>query len=125
MRVQFVGVGEAFDETLPNNSQILEWNGARLLIDCGYGVPHSLWKLQPDPNFLDAIYISHPHADHYFGLPSLLVRFAEDGREANIPVFCPEGLSGQVREMIEIGYRGILPKVAFSVEFTEMKEGSE
>ena len=49
MKIQFVGVGEAFDETLPNNSQLLEWENTRLLIDCGYAVPHSLWKLIRNP----------------------------------------------------------------------------
>src|SRR3972149_771845 len=111
MRVQFVGVGEAFDESLPNNSQILQWEGCRLLIDCGYAVPHMLWRLQPDPDYLDAIYLSHRHADHYFGLPSYLVRLAEDGRQREILILCPQGMSTTVQEMIEYAYQGVLPKL--------------
>ena len=121
MRVEFVGVGEAFDETLPNNSQILEWKDCRLLIDCGYAIPHALWKSHPDPEFLDAIYLSHRHADHYFGLPSVLVRFAEDKRKKPITILSPEGTKNVVQEMIDYGYQGILPKLPFDVRFQEVQ----
>ncbi len=104
MKVEFVGVGEAFDETLPNNSQILEWQDARLLIDCGYSIPQALWKLHPDPEYLDAIYISHRHADHYFGLPSVLVRLAEDKRKKPMTVISAEGTRQTVLEMIDYAY---------------------
>jgi ribonuclease Z len=120
MRVQFIGVGEAFDETLPNNSQILEWNNFRMLIDCGYAVPHSIWKLQPDPNYLDAIYISHRHADHYFGLPSYLTRLAEDGRKRAIEIVCAEGMQTVIFQMIDFGYQGIIPKLGFDLIFREV-----
>lgn len=120
MRVQFVGVGEAFDESLPNNSQLLEWNGCRLLIDCGYAVPHALWKLHPDADYVDAIYLSHRHADHYFGLPAYLVRLAEDKRRQDVPILCPEGMKPVILEMIECGYQGILPRLGFEVLVLEV-----
>ena len=120
MRVQFIGVGEAFDETLPNNSQILEWNGTRILIDCGYGVPHFLWKIHPEPDSIDAVYISHRHADHYFGLPSYLVRLAEDGRNREIEVICAEGMKTVIQEMIEYAYQGVIPKLPFRVPIQEV-----
>ncbi len=119
MRVEFVGVGEAFDENLPNNSQILQWQNCRLLIDCGYAVPHALWKTHPDPEYLDAIYISHRHADHYFGLPSVLVRLAEDKREKPLLVLSAE--ISTLLEMIEYAYQGILPKLKYEIEFHEVK----
>lgn len=120
MNVMFVGVGEAFDETLPNNSQILEWNGFRMLIDCGYAVPHSLWKLRPDPNAVDAIYISHRHADHYFGLPSYLTRLAEDGRKRAVEIVCAAGMQNVILEMIDYAYQGIVPKLGFDLQFHEV-----
>lgn len=120
MRVQFIGVGEAFDETLPNNSQILEWNNFRMLIDCGYAVPHSIWKLHPDPHYLDAIYISHRHADHYFGLPSYLTRLAEDGRKRPIEIVCAQGMQNVILQMIDFGYEGIIPKLGFDLIFREV-----
>jgi ribonuclease Z len=120
MQVEFVGVGEAFDETLPNNSQILQWSDCRLLIDCGYSIPHALWKLHPDPEYLNAIYISHRHADHYFGLPSVLVRLAEDGRKQKLTIFAPEGTKQTILEMIDHAYLGVLSKIKFEIEFQEV-----
>lgn len=123
MRVEFIGVGEAFDETLPNNSQLLEWGETRLLIDCGYAVPHSLWKLHPDPDHVTAVYISHRHADHYFGLPSFLVRLAEDGRNHGIDVLCPEGMKQIILDMIDYAYMGIMAKLEYPIEIREVVAG--
>lgn len=123
MKVQFIGVGEAFDETQSNNSQLLEWPGCRLLIDCGYAVPISLWKLRPDPDLLDAIYLSHRHADHYFGLPSYLIRLGEEGRTRDIEVLCPQGMKNTVLEMIEYAYQGTLPKLDFQLVVREVNAG--
>ena len=124
MKVEFVGVGEAFDETLTNNSQILQWGDTRLLIDCGYSVPPALWKMHPDPEYLTAIYISHRHADHYFGLPSVLVRMAEDERRNALTVFCAEGTKQTLLEMIDYAYHAILPRIPYEVRFEEVTEGA-
>lgn len=123
MQVEFIGVGEAFDETLPNNSQLLEWNDFRLLIDCGYAVPHALWKNHPEPDFLDAVYISHPHADHYFGLPSYMVRLAEDGRKEELLILCAVGVRSTIMEMIECAYRGLLAKIPLKIRVEEVTQG--
>ena len=121
MKVEFLGVGEAFDENLPNNSQILEWGDCRLLIDCGYSVPQAFWKRHPDPEHLDAIFISHRHADHYFGLPSILVRLAEDGRRKPLTIVCAEGMKQTLLEMIDYAYLGVLSKIKFEIVFQEVR----
>lgn len=123
MRVQFIGVGEAFDETQANNSQLLEWPGCRLLIDCGYAVPHALWRLHPDPELLDAIYLSHRHADHYFGLPSYFVRLMEDGRTRDIDVICSEGMATVIREMLDYAYQNVMSHAQFGVHYIEVLAG--
>src|SRR5262245_1893527 len=120
MKVQFIGVGEAFDETLPNNSQLLKWENTHLLIDCGYGVPHSLWKLHPEHDLVDAIYISHRHADHYFGLPSYLLRLDEDGRTKPVEILCPEGLKKVILEMIDYAYQGVVSHFEFELIIHEV-----
>jgi ribonuclease BN (tRNA processing enzyme) len=124
MRVEFLGVGEAFDELLPNNSQIVVWDECRLLIDCGYSIPQALWKKHPDPDYLDAIYVSHRHADHYFGLPSVLLRLKEDHRTKPLSIICQEGMKSILAEMIDYGYLGIIPKLDYPLEFLEVNAGS-
>lgn len=90
------------------------------LIDCGYAVPHSIWKLRPDPDAVDAIYISHRHADHYFGLPSYLTRLAEDGRKRPVEIVCADGMQQVILEMIDYAYQGIVPKLGFDLDFHEV-----
>ena len=59
MKINFLGVGEAFDNVLPNTSILVSSKKTNILLDCGYSVPQQYFKLSNNPNFLDAIYISH------------------------------------------------------------------
>ena len=124
MEVVFLGVGEAFDETLPNNSHLI-LSDSVLLLDCGYSVPKQLWTYNPNQSFLDAIFISHRHADHYFGLPALLVRMGEEKRTKTLTIICQKGLKKIIQELIEYGYQGWSKKLGFSIEYMEVKEGQK
>lgn len=66
--VQFLGVGGAFSLALGQSNMLVERNGKRLLIDCGTMVQHSLAELQMGERSIDAVYITHQHADHIGGL---------------------------------------------------------
>lgn len=121
MKVIFLGVGEAFDENNPNNSHLI-LSDTKLLLDCGYSVPPQVWKYNPDPSFLDAIYISHRHADHYFGIPPLLVRMGEDNRKKPLLIICQKELKKLILELMEYGYLGTSKKAEFNVNFLEVEE---
>lgn len=121
MKTIFLGVGEAFDERHPNNAHLIS-SRTNLLLDCGYSVPQQLWRYNPDPSFLDAIYISHGHADHYFGIPPLLVRMWEEKRTKPLTFICPEGLKRVISGLIELGYKGISKRFQFVVDFIEVSE---
>lgn len=119
MKVIFLGVGEAFDENLPNNSQLIIAEKTRLLLDCGYSIPPQLWKFNSGPNFLDAIYISHQHADHFFGLPPVLMRMWEDGREKDLTII---GLKG-LKDFFEYAYKDFLKKFKYKINLVESEDG--
>jgi ribonuclease BN (tRNA processing enzyme) len=124
MKIVFLGVGEACDEAQPNNSHLVI-SGTILLLDCGYSTPPQLWRYNPDPSFLDAIYITHRHADHYFGIPPLLVRLWEERRTKPLTIICQKGLKGPIEELIEYGYKGLYTKLSFSLNFFEIEEGRQ
>lgn len=124
MQIQFVGVGEAFDENIPNNSHIVQWGETRLLVDCGYFVPPVLWKLHPDADFVDAVYISHGHADHYFGLPAYFLRLAEERRTRDVEIICGEGLRQKILDALELAFPGLISKYAYGLKFHEVAPGS-
>lgn len=124
MRITFVGVGEAFDETLPNTSLLVESGDASLLLDCGFSVPHAFWAL-PDTAAVDGVYLSHYHADHWFGLPVLLTRFVEEGRTRPLTVLGQPDVKERVARLTGLAYPSALGKARFPVSYEECGPGRE
>src|SRR3989338_3482240 len=118
MKIISLGVGEAFDETLPNNSHLI-LSKTNLLLDCGYSIPPQMWKYNPSQSFLDAVYISHLHADHYLGLPALLKRMWEEKRKKPLTIICQKGAKVQIEKLIGFAYKGIAFKFEFKLNFIE------
>lgn len=125
MRVTFAGVGEAFDEQLPNTSLLVEAGSSSILLDCGFNAPCQLWNYAQRPLELDAVYISHFHADHYFGLPALIVRSIEEGRTKRLTVLGPSGIEQRVNRLMELAYSNALAKAKFEVFFIECVPGED
>lgn len=123
MKIIFLGVGEAFDENLPNNSHLVITEKTKLLLDCGFTVPPQLWKFNPDPNFLDVIYISHQHADHYFGLPGLFLRMWEGDRKRDLTVICQKDLKDSFSDFMDFAYKDFQKKFKYKINLIESKEG--
>ncbi|MBI2675880.1 MAG: ribonuclease Z [Candidatus Aenigmarchaeota archaeon] len=109
MKVIFLGVGEAFD-SIPNTSILVE-SSANILLDCGYSIPPELWKYNSNPEYLDAIFLSHSHADHTFGLPAVLMRMCSEDRKKPLALICQPEMKKYIEDMIELGYRGSLKKI--------------
>jgi len=124
MRVVILGAGEAFDETLGNTSALVV-DGATMLLDCGYAAPFQVWRHDGSADLLDAIYISHAHADHYFGLPALLTRMWEDGRTKPLTLISQKHVLGQIRQIVDLGYPGIAKRFQFAIEEVEASPSAE
>lgn len=124
MKVTFLGVGSAFDEEHTNISMILEAGGKNLLLDCGYSVPHALFRYNDDPDFLDAIWISHPHADHYYGL-GMLIRLKTNGREKPLTILTRPDIREYIESIIALSYPGSYSDLPFDLEFVEFEEEVE
>ncbi len=122
MKIIFLGVGEAFDENIPNNSHLIITEKTKLLLDCGFNIPQQLWKFNESPNFLDAIYISHQHADHYFGLPAVFLRMWEGGRERDLTVICQKGLKDSFQDFMDYAYKDFIKKFKYKINLIESKE---
>lgn len=123
MKVKFLGVGEAFDESLPNTSILVRDGESRALLDCGYSAPPAFWRNCPDPDELDAIWVSHFHADHYFGIPALLTRFWESKRRKPILIVGQEGVDDIVTRALRLAYPSIIDKLGFNLQFLVLEPG--
>lgn len=124
MEITVLGCGEAFDERLPNNSYLVR-AGRLLLLDCGYSIPHRLWHAERDDNAIDLIWISHAHADHYFGLPAVLGRMWENERTKPLTILSQPPVLDQIRELMEAGYSGMAARFRFPIEYTAAKPGEK
>jgi len=122
VEIIFAGCGEAFDE-LPNTSLLIRTDSAKVLLDCGYSVPPELWKIEPDPSALDLIYITHAHADHYFGLPPVLGRMWVGGRRRPLTIMSQAAVITSFRGLMVYAYRSLGQNLEFPVEFVEVFEG--
>lgn len=122
MEAILLGCGEAFDEDLPNTSVLLKFS-ATVLLDCGFSAPPQVWKAVPDASAIDAVYISHAHADHYFGLPALFGRMWEEGRTKPLTLISQAAALDQIREALELGYRGLSARFEYSIEYQAAAPG--
>lgn len=91
MRLTVLGCAGSFPSAYaPCSAYLIEAEGFRLLLDFGTG---SLSTLQRVVGLysIDAIVLSHLHADHIFDACSYIVarRYAPDGRKPVIPVYAP------------------------------------
>ncbi len=117
-----LGSGEAFDPVLPNTS--LLYQGERtVLVDCGFASVQAVWRQSPDPEFLDAVLLTHHHADHTFGLPALLMVMQAGGRSRPITLIGTPGTKQHVTAMFDIAYTPGLARLGFPVEFVECAPG--
>ena len=98
MRVTVIGCSGSFPgPDSPSSCYLLEAEGFRLVIDLGNGALGVLQRYAPLFG-IDAICVSHLHADHCVDLASYWVarQFAPDGPKPSIPVYGPPGTIEQV-----------------------------
>ncbi|WP_284638829.1 MBL fold metallo-hydrolase [Paenibacillus silviterrae] len=71
LQIQMIGTGSAFSKSYYNNNALVSSNGYNLLIDCGFTAPRALFELNIPIPQIDAVFISHIHADHIGGLEEM------------------------------------------------------
>ena len=78
-------------------SVLLRREGNLFLFDCGEGTQVSLRRLNLKWKKIDAIFISHTHADHVTGLPGILMLTAQVDRTEPLYIYGPP----KIKEYIE------------------------
>ncbi|RXZ77298.1 ribonuclease Z [Paenibacillaceae bacterium] len=69
-----IGTGSAFAKKYYNNNALLHVDDCTLMIDCGVTAAAALHQLGKTPNDVDAILVTHIHADHVGGLEEFAFR---------------------------------------------------
>jgi ribonuclease BN (tRNA processing enzyme) len=68
LTIQMLGTGSAFAKNYYNNNALLDSGKGKLLIDCGTTASLALYRMGVHLPEIDAILITHIHADHVGGL---------------------------------------------------------
>ena len=113
-RLYILGCGSALP-TLRHyaTSQIIELRGKQFMIDCGEGTQLQLRRSKINFNKIQAVFISHIHGDHCFGLIGMISTFGLQGRTAPLHVYSPKELEQMLTDQVSL----FCPHLSFEVVF--------
>ncbi len=90
-KIHILGCGSALPTLRHNPSaQVVELRGKQFMIDCGEGTQTQMRRQRIGFNKVVAIFISHIHGDHCFGLIGMLSSFGLLGRTMPLAIYAPK-----------------------------------
>lgn len=92
-KIHILGCGSALPTLRHNPSaQVVEIREKQFLVDCGEGTQLNMRRSKIGFNRLTAVFISHIHGDHCFGLIGMLSSFGLLGRTMPLAIYAPKEL---------------------------------
>jgi len=117
LRITFLGTAAAIptkERSLP--AIHVGHSKTSILLDCGEGTQGQMVKAGIAVVKLDAIFISHLHGDHYYGLPGLIDTLCLQQREEKLVVYGPQGIQKMAEQMLPLGK----DKLTFDLQIKEI-----
>ena len=120
----FLGSGNAFAAGRYWSSFLL--NDRYLFEASPVALPH-LKRCDVALEEIEAVFISHFHGDHFFGLPFLLLEYAElTSRSKELTIIGPPGVQERVGTVIKAGFPHLLDhKKSYRESYLELRDGLE
>jgi ribonuclease Z len=101
-------------------AMLCRYNGKMVLVDCGEGTQVAINIAGWGFNSIDALCITHYHADHIAGLPGFLLTLGNNGREEPLTIFGPPGLKSVIK-----GLTIIAPQLPYEINLVELSDVSQ
>ena len=118
LKITFLGTSASVPTKERNVSGVLlEYEGWKILFDCGEGTQRQLMKAGKSPISIDLILITHFHGDHVFGLPGLLNTMELNGRRKPLIIYGPPSTLHRIRWLVHA--------IPFSPSFPILWRGAE
>lgn len=107
MEVTFLGTGDAFGSGGRLQACVsVRVAGFHALIDCGGTSLIAMRRNGIDPATVDAVLVSHFHADHFGGLPLFVLDAQFTKRTRSLAIAGPPGVAERAAEQMEVAFRG-------------------
>ena len=117
-----LGTGSALPSTDRHySSTVVQQENRLFLFDCGEGTQFQFLHADLRLSRLEAIFITHLHGDHYFGLPGLLSTLTLLNHERPLKIVGPTGLQAFLSS---IPSRKKSHEPTLKIEFIEIEPGS-
>jgi ribonuclease Z len=100
------------------SAHVLRVKNDYFLLDCAEATQMKLALFKIPQNKIRAIFITHLHGDHFFGLPGLLSSFGHHHRTSSIQIIGPKDLKHFVENVISLTSMHL----GFNVEYTELND---
>ncbi|MBL8151711.1 MAG: ribonuclease Z [Blastocatellia bacterium] len=94
-------------------------NGAWLLFDCGEGTQYRLLRSPLRFGQLEAVFVTHMHGDHIYGLPGLLGTLSLQHRTTPLHIFGPRGIRDFLTWVMKLSYL----RLGYELKISEVEEG--
>lgn len=113
-KIRILGCGSALP-TLKHfaSSQIIEVRDKTFMIDCGEGTQIQVRRARIHFNKIFAIFITHLHGDHCFGLIGLISTLGMLGRTAPLHIYAPKELGPILKLQMDFFCNGLEYEVTF------------
>ena len=89
------------------SAQALSVHGRLFLIDCGEGVQRQFRRMRLSFLKVEAVFISHIHGDHLFGIFGMLSTMAMYGRTQELHIYAPQAFGGVLRFFLSYFGEGV------------------
>jgi ribonuclease BN (tRNA processing enzyme) len=120
----FLGSGNAFASGRYWSSFLL--NGRYLFDASPVALPH-LKRTGSKLEEIDAIFISHFHGDHFYGLPFILLEYSvQTTRSRELTIIGPPTIQERLRTITEAGFPNVFQgERSYQETYVELKDGYE
>jgi len=102
------------------SSMLIRGHGKIILVDCGEGTQVSIKKTGWGFKSIDAVCLTHYHADHVAGLPGFLLTLGNSGRTEPLSIFGPPPLAYVLSALTVIA-----PELPYEIRLEELSSEKE
>lgn len=99
------------------SAQVVNLNEQYYLVDAGEGVQQQLIRRGINPLRLRAVFISHLHGDHCYGLFPLISTLGLEGKRTPLDIYAPAPMG----DILEYHHRYFFDDLPFEVKWHEVK----